>query len=217
MKKIVILYLLISMLYILTGCTTAQYKKASKYNSQIKTMALLPVLVGDKNGKMHKLGKKEITAFLEYFEDHFYMQFEQDVKLVNGIKLKLPGRDFNIDMYNSIDYTQAVKKLKVDAVLGINIVLYNEVTPEAMGAQIAGAIVTEILFGRHIRENRIVRYHSNYAYPADVVVFDSIEFEFKLLKKVLPTIEGQREYFVDSLVEYLDRNLPVSTDYKNRK
>jgi hypothetical protein len=196
----------------LVGCTsTPKYRQADEYKSQITSIALLPLLVGDENGRIEKLGSTELQEFVTYFNSRFYDDFQREILLINGIVLKLPGRDFNINAYNGMDYFAVAHELEVDAVLGINLTLYNEVKPGAKGAQIAGAVITTLLFGGYVTERQIVGYDTHYTYLDIEKVDEYLRFQFS--GKAFPSIEEQRQYFVDMLMAYLDRNFPLSTDY----
>jgi len=110
-----------------------------------------------------------------------------------------------------MDYAAAARELGVDAVLGINLTLYNEVAPGATGAQIAAAVLTTVLLGGYIKENQIVGYETHYAYLDVETVERSLELQY--YGKAFPSIEEQREFFLESLLSYLDTQLPLSTDY----
>lgn len=199
-------------LWFVGGCATLdRYKKADESKHEIRSLALLPLIVGDENGRIEKLGSTEVQEFLRYFNDRFWSDFEGQVTLIDSIELMLPGRDFNIQAYNGMDYLAAARELGVDAVLGINLTLYNEVKPGAKGAQIAGAVITTLLFGGYVRENQIVGYATHYAYLDMEKVDESLSFKFA--GKSFPTIDEQRAYFVDVLLAYLDRSFPLSSDY----
>jgi hypothetical protein len=198
---------------LMIGCKSGPppYQQADEYKSQIGSIALLPMIIGDDDGRIEKIGSVELQEFVSYFNGRFYDDFQREVQLINGIELRIPGRDFTINAYNGMDYVAAAHELGVDAVLGINLTLYNEVAPGAKGAQIAGAIVTTLLLGGYVAERQIVGYHTHYEY-LDVEKVDQV-LAFQFRGKAFPAIEEQRAFFVDQLLLYLDRNFPLSTDY----
>jgi hypothetical protein len=196
----------------LVGCTTTpRYQQADQYTAQIRSMALLPLVIGDENGTIEKIGRVELQEFIAYFNGRFFDDFEDQVRMIEGIELKLPGRDFNLNAYNGMDYFAVAHQLGVDAVLGINLTLYNEVKPGAKGAQIAGAVVTTLLLGGYVTERQVVGYQTQYSYLDVEKIGESLIFRYS--GKAFPTIEEQRQYFVDTLLAYIDRNFPLSADY----
>jgi len=198
---------------LLGGCATyKEYKQADEYKWQVRSLAVLPLVVGDKNGRVQMFGTTELDAFLQYFRERFYVDFEREISLINGVELKLPGRDFDLNVYNGMDYASVAQTLGVDSVLAINLVLYNEVSPGARAAQVVGAVVTTLFFGGYIVEKRVVGYETHYAYLGLGRIDSSIGFPYA--GPPLPSNEQQRKFFVDSLLAYIDRNLPLSTDYR---
>jgi hypothetical protein len=212
MKKLLWLCAPLAAIISLIGCSsTPLYKQADGYTSQIRSVALLPLVVGDENGTIEKIGRAELQEFLAYFNGRFFDDFLSQVRLLEGVELKLPGRDFNLNVYNGMDYFTVARDLGVDAVLGVNLTLYNEVKPGAKGAQIAGAVVTTLLLGGYVTERQIVGYHTQYAYLDVEKVVEVLTFPYR--GKGFPSIDEQRQYFVDTLISYLDRNFPLSADY----
>ena len=200
------------LIVLLSGCASLDhYQQADSYKSSIKSLAVLPLIIGDERGRIETIGDKELEEFVQFFSGSFYAKFEQSVNLINNMELKLPGRDFDMAVSFDQDYLGAANKLGADAVLGISLTLYNEVKPAAKGAQVAAAVVTSVLFGGYIKENQIVKYETHYGYLNTEVVADYMSFEFGGLE--FPSIEEQRTAFVDRLVEYLDIRFPLSTDY----
>jgi hypothetical protein len=202
----------VSGVLICLGCATLdRYKQADQYKYQVHSLAVLPLILGDDDGRLQKSGNTEVYEFKDYFDRTFYDSFEKSVQLIDSIQLKLPGRDFNINVYNGMDYFAAARELGVDAVLGINLTLYNEVKPGAKGAQVAAAVLTTVLLGGYVKENQIVGYDTHYAYLNVEKVDESLSFRYA--GKAFPTIEEQREYFLGSLLGHLDTQFPLSTDY----
>ena len=212
MKTVMKLSLITSVIVFSFSCATLNgYRQADEYKHQIWSLALLPLIVGDDDGRIEKLGSSELQEFLDYFDGRFYNDFESEVRIINSIDLKLPGRDFNINVYNGMDYFAAARKLDVDAVLGVNLTLYNEVKPGAKGAQVAAAVFTTLVFGGYVTERQVVGYDTHYAYLEIEKVDESLTFKYS--GKVFPPIEEQRKLFVDKLISHIDRNFPLSTDY----
>jgi len=212
MKIALKLFVLCSAIVLLFSCASLdRYRQADEYKHRIRSLALLPLIVGDDDGRIEKIGRKELQEFLDYFNSQFFSDFERTVRLANSVVLKLPGRDFNINAYNGMDYFAAARKLEVDAVLGINLTLYNEVKPAAKGAQVAASVITFVFLGGYIRENQIVGYDTHYTYLDVEKVDENLTFQYH--GKTFPPIEEQRAYFVDKLIGYLDARFPLSTDY----
>jgi hypothetical protein len=168
------------------------------------------LVVGDENVKIEKIGRVELQEFIANFNSRFFDDFQSTVQLREGIEMKLPGNDFTINAYNGMDSLAAAKELDVDAVLGINLTLYNEVKPGAMGARVAGAVVTALPFCRYVTERQIEGYLTNYTY-LDVETV-TLAHTFPYSGKAFPSIDEQRQYFVDMLISYLDRHFPLSAD-----
>jgi hypothetical protein len=197
---------------LLLGCASLnKYKQADSYKQQIQSLALLPLVVGDDDGRIEMLGSAEFQEFVAFFKNRFYDDFQKEILLVGAIGLKLPGRDFSINAYNGMDLLAVARELDVDAVLGVNLTLYNEVKPSQKGAQIAAAVVTSLFLGGYVTERQIVGYDTHYAYLGIEKVDEALSFKFS--GKAFPTIEEQRQFFVDALIGYLDRSFPLSTDY----
>jgi len=212
MKQVTKWLLLILAIAFCFGCASLKaYKQADQYKDQVRSLALLPLIIGDESGKVEKIGGSELMEFITYFDSRFYKDFEQNIQLINDIELKVSGRDFEVDRFGFIDYFSIARELDVDAVLGINITLYNEVKPGAKGAEIAAAVVTTVLLGGYVTENQIVGYDTHYAYLGIEKVDQALRFEYK--GRAFPTIDEQRAFFVDSLISYLDTHFPLSTDY----
>ena len=197
---------------LLFGCASLErYKQADEHKHRVRSLAVLPLIVGDEDGRIEKIGGKEFEEFVEYFNRRFFTDFESTVKLANSVVLKLPRRDFDMNVYNGMDYLAAARELGVDAVLGINLTMYNEIKPGAKGAQIAASVATFVLLGGYVKERQVAGYDTHYAYLDIEQVDERLVFEY--YGNAFPTIEEQREFFVDQLIAYLDARFPLSTDY----
>jgi hypothetical protein len=69
---------------------------------------VLQLVLGD-DGRLQKAGDVEVGGFKDYFGSRFFGSFERTVRFINGIELKLPGRDFNISCYNGTAYVAAAR------------------------------------------------------------------------------------------------------------
>jgi hypothetical protein len=212
MKALARALLLIAVAGVGLGCASLRrYEQADLNKERITSLALLPLRIGGESGKVEKLSGNEVFEFVNYFDGRFYDAFQREVQLIGSIQLKLPVRDFQLDRFSVNDFFAAARTVGADAVLGIDLTLYNEVKPGAKGAQVAAAVVTTIFLGGYITEKQIVGYQTHFAYLGLETVDESQSFEFGGLE--FPTIEEQRAFFVDSLVRYLDTHFPLSTDY----
>jgi hypothetical protein len=204
--------LLVGMLGVFLGCASLRrYEQADLHKERISSLALLPLIIGGESGKVEKLSGNEVFEFVTYFDSRFYDDFQREIQLIDAIQLKLPGRDFNMDRFSITDYFSVARTIGADALLGIDLTLYNEVKPGAKGAQIAAAVVTTLLLGGYVKENQIVGYQTHFAYLDIEKVDEGLSFEFR--GRTFPTIEEQRAFFVESLIRYLDTHFPLSSDY----
>ena len=198
---------------LLFGCASLErYRFADENKHRIRSLAVLPLIVGDESGRIETIGGSEFEKFVDYFDSRFYADFEMTVEMPDSVELKLPGRDFEIVVHNGMDYAAVAGDLGVDAVLAINLFLYNEIKPGAKGAQIAAAVVTTVLLGGYVKENAVAGFDTHFAYLDIEQVDEHLTFEH--FGEMLPTIEEQRAHFVDRLLGHLDLRFPLSTDYE---
>jgi hypothetical protein len=204
-----------SLALILFGCGSLElYRLADNHKHEISSLALLPLIVGDEQGRIRSVGEAEYHEFVEYFDSRFFTDFQDRVQLPDSVDLLLPGRDFSLLVHNGMDYHAVASELGVDSVLAIHLVRYNEIKPGMKGAQVVGAVVSTVLLGGYVVENEVVEYEIQFAYLDVEQVGETLVFEY--FGESFPSIETQREFFVDSIIQYLDVNFPLSTDYQPR-
>ncbi|GEM_PF-3995202 len=206
MGMVKFLLIIISLLFM--GCTTLpKADKINKNKRNIHTIAILPL-------KLYKKGSygKEVMSFKNYWENYFYDEFEKNITLVNSIKVKYPGIDYDTKDLNNLDYDSILKKLNVDALMEIELTKYNEVSKAGRGAQLIGAFFTMLIFGAGTIEKMVAAYniHTYYMGIEDYQMNYYIE-----LGGIKSNIE-QRKLFMEKLLEWLDKNYPLSIRYKEK-
>ena len=210
MKKEFIFILTAFACLILSGCASVQtFEQADSYKSQIRKFAVLPLVVGDEDGRVDTLGKKEITEFVDFFNQEFYDRLSERVSLVNDIELLLPGRDYDKDVLFDADYDEILKLIGADALFEVKLTAYNEVDPGAKIGQTFLGIVTSVLFGGYVMEKNVATYEMHYYYLG----IEDVERKLTISPYGYSSIEMQREQYIDDFIAYIDENIPLSTDY----
>ncbi len=85
--------------------------------------------------------------------------------------------------------------------------------PEDKGGEVALAVATTLLFGGYVVEKQVVGYDLHFAYLDIEKVDEGLSFQY--YGKAFPPIEEQRKFFVDSLIAYLVKSFPLSTNYES--
>ena len=199
--------LVVLVLLALSGCAT--YQKADEYIGQVRSIAVLPLVIGDEHGRIDRIGAQEAEQFQAYFTDNFYTAFREKISFGSDVKVLLPG-DYDESLARGTDYLAIASALGVDAVLGINLTVYNEVTPAAAGLEVAGAVVTALLFGSYAHENVIAGYDLHYAYLG----IEDAKAHVSVSLPQFQEIDQQRRQFVDNLVQWIDTSFPLSVNYR---
>jgi hypothetical protein len=201
-KSLVVLVLLAA---VLAGCSTLP--DPSKFLSKapdIKKVALLPLFVNI-NVRNLSLGNEEVKGFSEYWNLVFISEFKK-ITFINGIQILYPGEDYQVtpEMTLNPDFGKIAQEIKADAVMGFELYAYNEVAP---GEAVAMGCLT---FGR-VSENMIAsfKHHNYYLHEDDWLVNLHIQ-----LGGLLPSIEEQRTQFVNRVIDWIDKNHPLSINYK---
>ena len=88
----------------LLGCETLnRYKAVDAAKDGVRSLAVLPLVAGDENGRLRSGDNTEVREFIAYFNSRFWTDFAQTVKLLDPIVVKPPGRDFTINAWNGMD------------------------------------------------------------------------------------------------------------------
>lgn len=167
------------------------------HKDSIKSVAILPLVLGD--GDKNVLGgpgaEGEIAGFMAYWKDNFNSSFKAKIKLTEGIEVKYAGEDFVKAIPAKADYGQLSDELGVDAVLGFNLVRYNE-------TQVGTGILLAII---GMRENATAEFNLHFYY---LHVEDwQPHFDFA------PAAGTPRGVIIADIIEWLDKHWPLSVNF----
>jgi len=209
--KILEVIIILSVFFLIASCATLpKLPNTANFDSQkreIKSIAVLPLVIGDEKGAFH--GKlKDVKAFAVYWQLEFNNAFKTQIKLIDDVEVKYWGEDFDITVPNDADYGKIMDELEVDAVLCFCLMEYDE---HKAGEKIAG-MVSNLLFGtvdpKMGRASFIL--HCYYLHQED--------WATRIVCEAIPgTIEGQREQFMYGLLIWMDKNWPLSINYVQRE
>jgi hypothetical protein len=179
---------------------------------RIRTLAVLPLVLGSGGaGASTYNDVKEALGFQEYWNEHFYARFRESISLIDGISVLYPGDDFELTPEESRlgDYQAICEKLGVDAVLGVNLVSYNEVEPTTKAAEFASALLLSMVTGYASYENSVANYQLHTYYLG----LEDWNPRVYSQARGLPSIEDQRATFVNQLIAWIDARHPLSARY----
>jgi hypothetical protein len=210
-RKIIIeVIIILPVLILIVSCATLP-KLPSTENfelrkREIKSIALLPLVVGDEKGAFYGKGK-EVKAFAVYWQLEFNKAFKTNIMLIDNVEVRYWGEDFDITVPNNADYGQIMDELGVDAVLCFCLIEYDEYRG---GEKVLG-FVGDVLFGPG--ETRMgygsFILHSYYLHQED--------WSTRVISEAIPGIvEGQRGQIMYGLLAWLDKNWPLSINYVQR-
>jgi hypothetical protein len=184
--------------------------------AKIKTVALLPLVLGDKKSGTRTLGGREAVEFQKYWAKNFYKLFRQKIVFIDDIVAQYPDGDFTVsaEEVRSADYGALCEKLGVDAVIGFNLLGYNEVEPGTRAVEMACACLIEVFGGTGFYEQPVVNYRLHTFY---LNIEDWNPLVNAFAPGLVPTIAEQRAIFINSLIEWIDVNHPLSAHYKPEK
>jgi hypothetical protein len=201
---------------IFTGscATTPSAENFDLHKKDIKSLAVLPLVIGDKNGRVS--GRRdEIKAFAVYWQSHFNSEFKTRISLREDIEVKYFGEDFDIQVPYDADYGKIMDKLGVDAVLGFSLESYDEFTPrESTGETIKSLIGLgrdPLLNPTHsdlkVRLHCYYLHKEDWAPKANISIYN-VEYE---------AVEVQRQKMMNGLLEFIYSKWPLSKYYVAKK
>jgi hypothetical protein len=163
---------------------------------KIKSIAILPLVVGDETGSIATgpgNPESEIAAFVAYWKENFNSEFKKNIKLIDGIEVKYPGEDFIKAVSSNADYGQLMDDLEVDAVLGFNLVGYNE-------TQLASSVLF-FAFGAQEKAMTYIDLHFYYLH-------------IEKWSPYLRYYDTQREGALACVLYWLDKHWPLSANFE---
>jgi hypothetical protein len=190
-------------LFIMACETIPDTTQLELQKDKIRSVAVLPLVVGDAGKKvLAGLGaENEIAGFMAYWKDNFIPSFKARIKLLEGIEVKYAGEDFIKAVPTTVDYGQLMDELGVDAVIGFNLVRYNEAEP------VTGIALT--LIG--MKENALAELN--------------VHFYYLRLEDWSPRVEHEeygvamgsqmRGTFMMEVLDWLDMHWPLSVNFKS--
>jgi hypothetical protein len=183
----------------LTACETIpDTTQLELQKPDIKSVAILPLVLGDADRNI--LGgpgaEGEIAGFMAYWKDNFNSNFREKIKLIEGIEVKYAGEDFVKAIPAKVDYGQLLDELGVDAVLGFNLVRYNE-TQVGTGFALA-------LIGMQENATAEFKLHFYYLHMED----------WSPHLDLFPGPGTSRGTIISEVIGWLDRNWPLSVNFK---
>jgi hypothetical protein len=199
-------WLLVLVAMVVMGCATLDTGQLELHRAEIRSVAILPLVLGDANTKVGggPAAEKEIGGLMAYWQANFNALFKARMSLVDGIQVKYAGEDFVKAIPANVDYGQLMDELGVDAVLSFNLLSYNETKP-------LGSMLLSIV---GVKENPTARFnlHFYYLHLEDWSPYLAYDYE-------IPAMIGemQRGWVVDRVIEWLNLNWPLSVNFQKKK
>ena len=210
------IFILMCAVLIFTGscATTPSAENFDLHKKEIKSLALLPLVIGDKNGRVS--GRRdEIKAFAVYWQSHFNSEFKTRIPLREDIKVKYCGEDFDIQVPHDADYGKIMDELEVDAVLGFSLESYDEFTPRESITKDIGTLIglgTDPLLNPTHSDLK-VRLHCYYLHKEDWAPKANI----RIYNVEYEVVEVQRQKMMNGLLEFIYSKWPLSKYYVAKK